>query len=240
MNAKSHSRKLFRIGMFAMAVVMCWASRAPALENVKVNGVTWRWTYEGDVLPTSATPAWTFTFIGGSQSTDGAVLSIYSTGSVSQTAYDIITGGVGNTNWDGTKRSTVEFSMRTVSTVSNWPSAQVQIANGARYFGFEFGTNMVKTSTGTFFTNYLDGTAFHLYRITMDTGTTANAYLYVDNGQSPVMTNYGSTASLNRIYFGDASASGIGGHSQWNFLRWTNEGMFPPTLPPAGLFMTIK
>jgi hypothetical protein len=56
---------------------------------------------------------------------------------------------------------------------------------------------------------------------------TGDGSVYIDGGVQAALTFTGERTKQSYLDFGDDS-QGHGGTCEWNYLRWTNEGVFPP------------
>ena len=207
------------------------ASPAVAAVNQTVNGVTWSFTYDGDVLPTLSNPAWTVASGGSGTATassDGNVLSIKSSiGSANALSYQVGT----TAGWNallGTGDSTVEVRFR----LNSWDTGgatgtvaqSIRIATGLRDIQLRIRPCEVSFQGGAAYA--IDTTQFHTYRIVVTGG--ANATLYVDGSPAPVLTREETVATtVNALRFGDITSSGAG-EVVWDHVRWTNQGAFAP------------
>ncbi len=219
-------------GLFvlAAAVMATGAASAWAVDGTNVNGVVWAHSYEGDVIPALATPAFnepSYT----TNSTDGALLTISS-------GYGQMLGGVGSPNWDGTTASgsTIEFSARVVSQGGAYGSL-LECGDTNGYFEVRLNNNGVSIfGAGGLSAVYpLDGTIFHLYRLTFSNGVGS---VWVDNGDigggAPIFTSaeYPYAPGYNNFDFG-YGGGWTDSTAQYDFVRWTNQGVFAPVPEPG-------
>lgn len=235
--------------MWILALLACFAfpSMVQGYHYTNINGVLWTWTYEGDVNPGSAIPPFTVgTSVGdgidapGSVASDGTNLTIIS--GHTSLAYVLMPGGgglLGNTNWDGATASgsTIEVRMRILEDTSQFIGpAGLFIETGPYIYQLKFLTDRVDFDG---FEYFLDVTQFHTYRVTFDTGPGQIAYLYIDGGPIAVIRNNNRHGDdVNRFFFGDGSGGNYGGKTEWDYVRWTNAGQYPP-LTPVGPPITI-
>ncbi len=86
--------------------------------------------------------------------------------------------------------------------------------NGVRFFDHEQ-------------THPLEMHDFNTYRLTF---TATEAVLYVNDHPEPVLRTGGTGMGMGRsqFSFGDGSSVRIGGDTAWEYVRWTNDGVFPP------------
>ncbi len=125
-----------------------------------------------------------------------------------------VEGDVHNRYWDASRPTTVEFRCRVRELQPGKTSAaHIVIADSRKYYSFPVGSDEWMT-----------------YRVVINDGI---AELYRNNNETPEHTSSGYSlpegVNSNHFYFGDAGDE-IGGITEWIFLRWTNEGSFPP--PP--------
>jgi len=68
---------------------------------------------------------------------------------------------------------------------------------------------------------------FNTYRLTF-TGT--KTFLYVNDEPEPVLSTEarGDGWNLREVTFGDGGSVRVGGQTEWEFIRWSHQGMFPP------------
>jgi len=207
--------------LIAAALAFAAPFGAHAVDGTNVNGVTWAHSYEGDVMPSANSPALTEsgTFAG---STDGNILTITS-------GYAQLLGGVGNANWDGSSvtGSTFEVRMRVTSQTSTF-GGFFEIGNQIGYAGLAVATNYVQVNGGGGNPiRFLDATAFHTYRMTI----TNNVVRFYIDGDTNYLGNFTlAGGAYNAFDFGYGTGSAAGA-SQYDYVRWTNEGAFPVPEP---------
>ncbi len=130
--------------------------------------------------------------------------------------------------------STLEFSLRVESQAEGVPyAAMVTFSNSASSANLRWQLNFT-TSGVRFFDDAetaLDMSGFNTYRITF---TDTNASLYINNNVTPtlVRTSIISGGSTPAISFGDPG-SNQGGETHWEYITWTNDGMYAPVPEPG-------
>lgn len=121
-------------------------------------------------------------------------------------------GGENDGDWDGNQPTTVEFRVRAPKVEDGMDGAgHLVVADGTNHYGFT-----------------IKDPEWHTYRIVLSGGT---ALLYTDGELASEQTlpsaQFLPGAGRNHIYFGDGGGA-LGGVTEWEFLRWTTEGAFPP------------
>ena len=202
-----------------------------AATNFLDNGVTWKVGYEGDYYPndSQSVPAWTTWYTsGGTNWLSGAGTLVISNWGNAPFAY----AEMDNLGWwNASTPSTVEVKARFTDYTPN-PSAyslgEVGMIDGTTYFHLTFWGGSVKFDDSSNFSVDTTG-GFHTYRMTLSNHT---ASLYVDNSSIAALTSLGQSIAANRIFWGDASGSGGAGMSEWDYVRFTNDGSFVPISVP--------
>lgn len=115
--------------------------------------------------------------------------------------------------WDGSKPTTLEFRAEVSTRTGVRHGASVVLADGNKYYAF-----------------VLPAATMSTYRITLDKG---KARLYRVWDGTLLQTSKGSafdenTDVRNFVYFGDPGTT-VDGASIWEFIRWTNEAIYPAT-----------
>jgi hypothetical protein len=227
--AKTQSRSAALAALSTCLLLAALPSSAAV--NQTVNGVTWAFTYDGDVVPTQSSPAWSVASGGSGTATavsDGALLALKSgIGSANALSYQV--GATAGWNAQlGAGDSTVETRFR----LNSWDTGgatgtvaqSIRIATGLRDIQLRIRPCEVSFAGGTGFA--IDTTQFHTYRIVVTGGV--NAALYVDGNPVPVLTRQETVVTTaNALRFGDITATGAG-EVVWDHLRWTNQGAFAP------------
>lgn len=203
--------------MIGMAVMM-HETPCPAAETGD-STVNWTHEYVPDVMPSQARPAWRKLVADGTTVVQDGVLTI--TCALKGGEAWQIDGKEGSSIWDGSRPSTVEFTVRVREMVQGaiQGAGCVCIADGTKYYSYE-----------------LKDLNLHTYRIVLREG---RAEVYQDGDPQPAMFLKGQpfrpdTPENQRNYlcFGEAS-NGEGGTTEWTVIRWTNEGAFPPGQPSS-------
>lgn len=203
---------LYALLLLTTVTTMLGGDSTPESEVVK-----WSYVYEAKMLPSDDESGWKHhsNDSGSSVITNGVLVLTSTTQGIEYWQLD---GVAGDSTWDGSKPSTVEFKMRvTKKAEGSDKAAHIVIADGKKYYHFPF-----------------DDDSWHTYRVTLSDGM---ARLCVDDQPDTFSVSGGSQFApesdhalenrKNFIYFGDGSA-GIGGVSEWRSFRWTNKGAFPP------------
>lgn len=194
--------------------------------------VTWHEWNSTNTSLSNATPAWAKTTQGsGSPSivdTAGSPTVFKSTASdanayatMTNTSYWVPTSAAG---------TTIEFRMKIDSVGSGKDYAAVFSVYGITgdyRFELNLSANGIRFFTGTEYA--LDTSVFNTYRLTFEG---RNAKLYINDNNIPVLTNYtsGGGSGLTRIVIGDIGSS-WGGQTEWEYVKWTNDGVFPVPEP---------
>lgn len=183
-------------------------------------------TYTADYLPQNPlnNPQWTRIYNNGSESAAGGVLKVTSTANLQQ-AYRL-SGGPASAWNPTTGGSAVEIRMKVDSQVSTFAGSFL-LATGNRGWNINFNTNGLQEILGGGNIVTMDTTAFHVYRFTID-GINGPLNMYVDGNTTPSVTWAGISSTANRIDFGDFIAGTVGGVTEWDYIRWTNAGAYPP------------
>ncbi len=198
--------------------------------NVLANGVTWAYTYEGNVLPdnAAANPVWTKLFnTAATETVSNGILTIDGPALTDYVDYEI-----GPSPWSPTAAgTTIEFRLKVDSEVANTPrGAQSLIAYaGSTMYYIGLATNKVFDALlGGASSIPMDTTdAFHTYRLTIN-GLTGTGTFYVDGNPTPAFTTPGVSLSPAQTHldFGVNSANEAG-KVEWDYIRWSNAGVFP-------------
>lgn len=211
------------IRLLAMGILL-WGSAYNSM------AVVWTSSYEGDVFPESATPAWTENSIGGTRSlgTIGSTnfLNINTFPDPSEQRHFVQNN---LSVWDGSTDSTIEIRARVNSQSGtdgagefNWRSGSFEDLLALRVGSIGLRSNV---------SNYtMDTSDFHTYRITLESGA-PRFKIYVDNNDTPVLNGTGDAETSNLLVFGDFQGI-YGGSVDWDYIRWTNAGAFP-AIPEA-------
>lgn len=132
---------------------------------------------------------------------------------------------------------TVEFRTRVASQLGTAGAGGLTVRGSVSNKRYP----IVLTETGVKFfeagTEYtMDTSVFNDFRLTFDDAGTGGALLYVNGGTTPVLTQTvaGSTGLANDLRIGDMSGGdNIAGVTEWEYVRWTNEGQFSPIPEPS-------
>lgn len=213
------------LGFLAIAYAS-FAGEAKPAKNTGTSDVEWTWTYDGDVSPTQAPPRWEK--IGAvTEKNDGGILTIES-GDTDACYYRIVGGGK-NRHWDGASAdgSTIEFRVRIVEK-QNAFAGHFIILDGIKRYPLAFTADQVWFSTGSTGKESF-GPDFNIFRITLRDGV---ANVYINNSKEIALSSTGEEVKVesnprNEILFGfrNKYAKGI---QEWDYIRWTNGGAFPP------------
>jgi hypothetical protein len=205
-----------------------------------INGVDFTTVYEGNVLPTAATPAWSGVVTGSAvaNSPSAGILTLSTL--VSENAYF-------ETPWSASTPTTLEFSMKVNSVdPAAFAATAIYFTNGGpKDYRIAFTSSAIlvgdisgtpSNPSGTYATYAFDTTALTTYRITLEGGALS---LYLNNSPTAAVSGYTGTGDYtgNAFIFGDASGN-VGGTSEWQYVAFTNDGAFAPVPEPAavGLF----
>ncbi len=195
------------------------AAMAMLGSNARASG-----SYEADVLPTDANPAWQQIYFDGSSSVSGGVLTLSTSATTESLAYRLF-GGSGQ-SWDpeGKVSSTVDVGLKVDAQNGGAARAgDIFIGTGSAVWLFRFATTWISEEiAGGGFAATTDD-AFHNYQFAI-TGASGPLNVYVDGGTTPAATFAGTPVSnsvYNRIDFGD-TLDGDAGTIQWDYIRWNN------------------
>ncbi len=210
-----------------------WSSPAQA-------AVVWTHEYSGAVLPDDATasPRWT-------RNTPGANTSATVSGGILT-----LSGPAGEnlhftTPTDafkpGANGATLEFRLKIDSQASGAGASQMlRIMTGTRSFLIGISHDKIQDYASTNAYSFRDTTdGFHVYRFTFNGA--GQMELYIDNDPTPITRFSGQTggtfdAAPSRLIFGMSEwhpAQKSAGVAQWDYIRWTNEGVFAPRPDPV-------
>ena len=197
----------------------------------------WVYSYEGDVIPQAADPGWIKLYASEPlESVKAGILTIKSTRE-QQARFELDEPqeywGVLPEVGSPAIGVTLESRVRVVDSVGpDCPAAMLSFySEGYRMFLHLFPDKITISggSGGKAGVCAMDTTdKFHVYRIT---AIGSNIKLYADNNPAPVIdlaNGLSPATKSSRIYFGDADSARTGGESQWDYLRWTNKGVYPP------------
>ena len=185
--------------------------------------VSWDVMYEGNELPSAASPAWTREI--GLESLahiDSGTLHVddNSTAAGSQIVW--------YRNWGASSSTgmTIEARMRCDLLNYLWDINQrnVELNDGTYSVCFRLRPGRIDAIGSSAPYHSLDGTAWHTYRFTLKNGT-FNAYL--DGGSTPILTGTGTTPSSNDIRMGARSNAGKQS-IYFDYLYYTAAGAYPP------------
>ncbi len=197
------------------------------------SGDQWELRYEGNELPSAATPPWTA--FEGAES-----LAAVSAGALCVT--DDSTASGSKIKWsrawqaDPSRGTTVLARVRCTAAGGEATFRDnIVIEDGARSVHFRWLPHQVQ-AVNTNQSYPLDATAWHTYRITT-LGATFN--LYVDEGSAPVMSGAmtGST-SQNRLWFGSGASAGTQTIC-FDYLRYNAHAVLPPGQGDGGAAVTV-
>lgn len=223
-------------GILVASIVVATHLPTDAATMVVRNGVTWAYTFEGDVADlTTSSPAWsTFDKNGfATESSDGDIYS-YLSGSTG------VTNSYSAPNWSGTgNQRTAEIRVRV-------PDASLQAADGSAAFTAGNGNaydiriyqdRIAYNGTGgvTDPSNIvsLDLSEFRILRAVVDPTASPAYKLYVDNNPIPVLErNDFWFGGFDVLLFGDLSTGGISGQVEVDYISWT-PGAFVPIPEPS-------
>lgn len=195
--------------------VMSWLVLFPLQERLLAQDEDVRWSQEliFDRLPSEFDQRWRGLGEGKSFIQDNhLVIDTEATSSGGDYVWRI-EGDIANPYWDASRPTTVEFKCRVQKLEGGKENAaHIVVADSRKYYCFQVGREEWTT-----------------YRVLINDGL---AELYCNNEATPAQTSAGSPlpegANSNHFYFGDAGDE-IGGTTEWLFLRWTNDGSFPPS-----------
>lgn len=219
-----------------MSLLLLFAGSSMVVHGGEVSGtVAWTHSYDAKVLPNdkNCDPVW------------GVPLPVPSpadTSTIEDGALVIATGpeardwnfyrldGGPEKAWSPTVAgSTVEVKLRVVNQVPGDGSAQsLVMATGRNSYNVRFSTTGLYLGESQKFT--LNTTnAPHVYRFVLEED--GEGAVYIDGDSRPAATFTGERSNQSYLDFGDCS-EGQGGTCEWNYVRWTNEGAFPPPGAP--------
>ncbi|MDO8588077.1 MAG: fibronectin type III domain-containing protein [Armatimonadota bacterium] len=202
---------------FAYDEVPNYATKADVSATTPA-GMSWQVMYEGDVLPSAASPSWAFA---GSESWASIVSGAVRVNDNSTATGSYVTWRQGwvASNATGT---TVETRMRCASITYNSAQKNVELLDGTKSVGFLLYTNKIEVIGGSSYN--LTGSTYHTYRFTLQ-GNTFNVYL--DGGSTPILTGAPGTSATNQVKFGVAAYAGMQ-DIYFDYLYYTVAGAYPP------------
>lgn len=195
--------------------------------------IAWDASYQGNVLPTASTPA--FTIASGSAAVqalavvEAAALRLTSVrGAADALSYQIRSSVL----WKGSSDITVEARLQVAAGGANGAAQSLKIRTGTYDIQVDFRKDRVGFLNGG--TYLLDARKYRTYRLVIRGGR--NTELYVDGIPGPVISYTATTQTTeNSLRFGDVTA-GEYGDVYWQFIRWTSAGAFVP----ADYFGTLQ
>jgi len=221
---------------------------APVWAASPWSDVTWTTQYLGDVMPDSASPAWTQSINWGYQPTHGYVSSdgdilTQSTWTPAGTA----SFAMGPTAWQGDTDSTVEFRIKIDDVADGQTYASQMLigfprgANADRRWELAFKQNGVDAGVGASETYAADLSMWHTFRAliyatdaTYPGGIMEIYDLDSADPTTPVLTdNAAPGLTYANLTFGDLFSGSIGGTTNWDYVAWTNAGAFVPVPEPT-------
>jgi len=216
--------------------------------------VWYTYDYDGTVLPTAATPAWTKT--GSASVTEAKAYNPgdagYSSTGLSDPGYFqldssanswIYNLAVSSNEWGGADNTvdafTFEFRAKIVAkyTAANVLSVTVPISDTIK------GVTMLLNDTGGTFAGSaisapvggtFDPTVYNTYRVTAQkNGSAYDFALYLNDNPTAVATKTGggNAATVSNVSWGD-SGSGTNGKFDVDYIRWNNTQAIAPTAVP--------
>ncbi len=205
-------------------------------------------SYEGSVLPTAASPAWTELYAANTYASiiDGNFLRLDSIGSTSLRPQYNLAGAEGGA-WDLSTSDAFTFQMR-ARVVDNTGFANafsLILGTGATGAG-ERQTMGVRTNNFTFGNQNvaLDATEWHVYHVSAEKVGTADWTFTLridDNERTWTHVGYATSVTYG-VIVGDTSASGttMGGIVEIDYLRWNLTEALPILTPPRGTLMLLR
>ncbi len=174
--------------------------------------IIWQAEFRFDHLPSEVTKEWRTQRPAASSIVEGRL--VLDPGELSH-AYWFLNHRNTLSKWDGSHATTVEFRMRVRNEATQ--SALIMVSDGDKSYLFNLSAQTMTT-----------------YRLVLDQG---EATLYRIDSPDPVhhttgKENHGeprgsSPIGANSIAFGKIRKTNQG-ISEWEFIRWTHEGAFPP------------
>jgi hypothetical protein len=226
MNASSSS-----IGtVLLVAGVIFIAFTSMVLAQSEMDGAWWDYSYEGDPMPDGADPVWRCSSdeVSVASISDG-ILTIDTSTAPGGKLYYYMTLGSSGGKWDGSASSTIEFRARAVKVGpgGNDKAGLLNINTGTQSWTLSLALDKISMPDGAY---PLDATEFHVYRITIDNSSGTPLYKVFVDGDLIYTSSEAKSSTTNRIIFGDSDsgAAGANGVTQWDYIRWTNEGAFEP------------
>jgi len=212
------------------------ASGAFAEHNIQGEDILWQYAYEANKHPHASDPRFGRNSYPGKPvlSVKDGILNLTTEGDGKTNQGGYI--NMGTTAWQNTPASTIEMRLRIVEQIPGTLfAASLRARADKKALGIFFSADGVRLggqATPADACAAVDATTFHVYRITLD----ANAVkLYLDGNPEPILTSP-PESGLPRplIEFGAFLSSakfpenGLGGTSEWDYIRWTQTGAFPP------------
>lgn len=195
--------------------------------------------YSGDALPQVSTPAWSLPLQTGSasQSVSGGILTVTGT-TGTDTLVNRLGGGAG-LEWDpDATGSTLELRLKVDSLAPESNRAGgIGIRTGTNIWLFTFGPSILEEVVTGQNASVVTDDAFHTYRMTI-AGTAGPLNVYVDGNTTPLASFTGGTNSETLIDFGD-NLDAEGGVVQWDYIQWTNDGVFAPVAVPEPAALSL-
>jgi hypothetical protein len=221
---------------------------ATLLAQQSARSAVYDYEWNGDILPSGATPPWTSTNFAdaattGSDfaSTDAALTNAgflqLTTTTASQQRYVLPAG----TGWNVTDVFDIEARIKLISsTHTSGAVLSLYAGNLDRRVILTIGLNSANAS-GVIITagpTTYDPTDWTTYRLTGEKVEGAWQYNFFVNGAmvNAVPFPGQSSGSTNQIILGDASGSNQGGVSQWDYVHWSDSQIVPE---PAAMGMSL-
>ena len=240
MRFKNASRRRTR-WILVPALLLLFAGSILGEYNIEGQDVTWHYGYEGDQHPHRSKIRF------GRNSYPGKGVLKAQNGLLT-----ITTPGDGKTNqagylnmlrpeWTNRPASTVEMRLRVVEQIAGTLYAgNLRARSDKKAFGIFFSSDKVAlgSQSAPAVSAPIDATAFRVYRVTLEADSVK---LYID-GDAKAVLAMKPQAGLARplIEFGSFNNTakfppeGLGGTVEWDYLRWTQAGVFAPgTKDPA-------
>jgi len=206
-----------------------------ALGASTAGAATW-YTYDGNALPQSSTPAWNQVYksAGAHESASGGILTV-----TTDTIGDYIGYQMLSPDWNAAGNgSTLEVRLK-VDWANNADNlaGSFDIYSGSQQWLLGIGNGSIASlsSFGEGFSVTLDD-AFHTLRFVVSDEAAGKLSVYVDGNTTPAYSFTGSTSGSNQLVFGDTTGGNVSGSIQYDYITWTNDGAFAPAVPePASL-----
>jgi hypothetical protein len=213
----SSERKMRKV--LVLAVCLAFLS-IPAMADT-ADSSTWGGQYECSVLPGAA--GWADSGSAGFSTFqvegDTAIQMISNPGEWSRNpGFDFVTGG------------SLEMRMK-VEGGTSWVNNNYTMGDsgGQVYLGF-LPTKVVLWDGIGAYEYAMDTTGYHTYRLIVD--ETEGARVYVDNGETPVLSATGQYAVAAGLSFGNVSSSWQSNMTM-DYIRWSTAGAFAPVPEPT-------